>query len=409
MQPYDSPEEAAFRAEARAWLEDHATLLTEPKVAPSAIVAEWTPEEEERRLAEAQDWQRTKFKDGWAGIAWPPTYGGRGGSPIEAVIFGQEEARFDVPRDALVVGLGWCGPAVLIHGTDEQKDRFLPPLLRGDEVWCQLFSEPAAGSDLAGLGTRAVRDGDEWVITGQKVWTTFAHRSHWGLCVARNDPDAPKHKGMTAFLVDMTQPGIECRPLRQMTASSNFNEVFLDEVRVPDHHRVGEVGDGWRVVITTFMYERVGGSFAGVGSFQALRELAAELGAGEDPLVRDRLADLYARAQTVRYTGMRLLTAISRGTMPGPEGSIMKLAGTLFLTDLYEAATDLLGPAGMLAGADTPGEGDWQDAFLGTPGLRIGGGTDQIQRNIIGERVLGLPGDIRVDKDVPFSQIPTGA
>lgn len=408
MQPYDSPEEAAFRAEASAWLSDHADLRTEPKVNPSAIVAEWTPDEEEQRLAEAQDWQRTKFKDGWAGVGWPVEYGGRGGSPIQAIIFGQEESRFDVPRDALTVGLGWCGPALLQHGAAGQKERFLPPLLRGDEVWCQLFSEPSAGSDLAGLGTRATRDGEEWVITGQKVWTTFAHRSHWGLCIARNDPDAPKHKGMTAFMVDMAAPGIACRPLRQMTRSSNFNEVFLDEVRVPDRHRVGDVGDGWRVVITTFMYERIGGSFAGAGVLDALRDLIAEAGLSGDPLVRDRLAGLYIRAQALRYTGMRLVTAISKGTVPGPEGSIMKLAGTLFLTDLYEFATELLGPSGMLAGGDARWEGEWQDAFLGTPGLRIGGGTDQIQRNIIGERVLGLPGDVRVDKGVPFSKIPTG-
>ena len=408
MRPYDSAEEAAFRAEARSWLDDHAAELTEPSVAPSAIVAEWTPEEEEQRLAEAKAWQATKFKDGWAGIAWPEEYGGRGGTPIESLIFGQEESRYDVPHDALAVGLGWCGPAVLLHGNDEQRLRLLPPLLRGDDVWCQLFSEPSAGSDLAGLATRAQRDGDEWVITGQKVWTTFAHRSDWGLCVARSDGDVPKHRGMTAFIVDMKAPGIECRPLRQITASSNFNEVFLDEVRVPDTDRIGAIGDGWRVVITTFMYERFGGSFGGGGMIHALRRLIVEQGKGDDPLVRDRYADLYARASALRYTSMRLITAISKGRMPGPEGSAMKLAGTLLLTDLYEFATELFGPTGMLVGEDTPWQGEWQDAFLGTPGLRIGGGTDQIQRNIIGERVLGLPADVRVGKDVPFSEIPRG-
>ena len=407
MQPYDSVEEAAFRAEARSWLEGHARPRTTPSVNPSAIVAEWTPEEEERKLAEAKAWQLTKFKDGWAGVSWPAEYGGRGGSLMESVIFAQEEAQFDVPGDALVVGLGWCGPAVRMHGNDEQRARLLPPLLRGEEVWCQLFSEPGAGSDLAGLSTRAVRDGDEWVISGQKVWTTFAHRSDWGLCIARHDPDVPKHRGLTAFMVDMHADGVECRPLQQITDSSNFNEVFLDGVRVPDENRIGEVGDGWRVVITTFMHERYGVGFGGGGTLQTLRDLIHQTGRADDPEVRDRFADVYARAQSLRYNGMRLLTSVAKGRLPGPEGSIMKLAGTLLMTDLYEFAVELLGPAGMLAGPDAPAAGDWQDAFLGTPGLRIGGGTDQIQRNIIGERVLGLPGEPRVDKDVPFVDVPS--
>ena len=409
MQPYDSPEEAAFRAEARAWLKVHAEPYDEPPVTASAIVAEWTPEEEEQRLGAARRWQRTKYEDGWAGISWPREYGGRGGTLIQQLIFSQEEARFDVPHDALVVGLGWCGPAVLQHGTEALKRQMLPPLLRGDEVWCQLFSEPAAGSDSGAMETRALRDGDEWVITGQKVWTTFAHRSDWGLCVARHDPDLPKHRGLTAFIVDMEDPGVECRPLRQMTNSANFNEVFLEGVRVPDERRVGEVGDGWRVVITTFMYERYGGSFSGGGIVESLRALLIESGRAGDPEMRDRFAGLYARAQALRYNSLRLLTAVSRGRLPGPEGSIMKLAGTLLLSDIYEFALDLLGPQALLVGAATPWDGEWQDAFLGAPGLRIGGGTDQIQRNIIGERVLGLPPDIRVDKDVPFSRVPNRA
>ncbi len=406
MQPYDSPEEAAFRAEARSWLESHAVPYAEPPVSPSAIVAEWTPAEEEKKLAEAKAWQRTKFEDGWAGVAWPTEYGGRGGTPMQALIFAQEEGRFDVPHDALVVGLGWCGPAVMQHGTAEQKERLVRPLLRGDEVWCQLFSEPGAGSDLAGLKTRAVRDGDEWVVDGQKVWTTFAHRSDWGLCIARHDADVPKHGGLTAFIVDMATPGIECRPLRQMTDSSNFNEVFLDGVRVPDANRIGAVGDGWRVVITTFMYERFSGSFSGASVLQSLRKLIAQTGKASDPAVRDRFAALYARAHALRYNSLRLITAISQGRMPGPEGSVMKLGGTILLSDIYEFAVELLGPEGMLLAGDAPWAGEWHDAFLGAPGLRIGGGTDQVQRNIIGERVLGLPGEPRVDKQVPFKEVP---
>ena len=406
MQPYDSSEEADFRARARAFLSAHADPVAPTAVSPSAIVAEWKPEEEEERLAQARAWQRLKFENGWAGISWPETYGGGGGTLMQQLIFGQEEAGFDVPHDALAIGLNWCGPAVMQHGSEEQRQRWLRPLLRGDEVWSQLFSEPGAGSDLAGLGTRAVRDGDEWTITGQKVWTTFAHRSDRGLCIARHDPEQPKHRGMTAFAVDMRAPGVTCKPLRQMTESSNFNEVFLDEVRVPDDDRVGDVGDGWRVVITTFMWERLSLVFGNDRILGALRRLIQEQKRADDPTVRQRFARVYASAEALRLTGLRLLTAVSQGQMPGPEGSIMKLATTSVLTDAYELALDLFDGAGMLATDAAPWAGEWHAGFLGMPGLRIGGGTDLVQRNIIGERVLVLPGDIRVDTDIAWSKIP---
>jgi acyl-CoA dehydrogenase len=406
MEPYDSPEEAQFRSQARAFLSAHADPVAPTAVSPSAIVAEWKAEEEASRLAAARAWQRLKYDNGWAGISWPEIYGGGGGTLIQQLIFGQEEAGFDVPHDALAIGLNWCGPAVMQHGSEEQRRRWLRPLLRGDEMWSQLFSEPGAGSDLAGLGTRAVRDGDEWMITGQKVWTTFAHRSDWGLCIARHDPEQPKHRGMTAFAVDMRAPGVTCRPLRQMTESSNFNEVFLDEVRVPDTDRVGDVGDGWRVVITTFMWERLSLVFGSDRIVGALRHLIRERGRADDPAVRQRFARIYAGAEALRFTGLRLLTAVSQGQMPGPEGSIMKLATTSLLTDLYALAVDVFDGEGMLATGSAPWAGEWHAGFLGMPGLRIGGGTDLIQRNIIGERVLGLPGDIRVDTDVPWSKIP---
>jgi alkylation response protein AidB-like acyl-CoA dehydrogenase len=407
MQPYDSPEEAAFRAEARAWLEANARPRDRAPIAPSSIIAEWSPEEEEIKLAEARVWQARKFDAGWAGIAWPPEFGGRGGTLLETLIFAQEEMAFDTPGDALIIGLGWVGMALMIHGSPDQRERFLRPLLRGDEVWCQLFSEPAAGSDSAAMATTAVRDGDEWVISGQKVWTTFAHRSDWGLCVARHDPDLPKHRGLTAFIVDMRDPGVTCRPLRQMTDSSNFNEVFLDGVRVPDDRRVDAIGAGWRVVTTTYMYERAGGGLTATLPTPALATLLQDLGKADDPKVRDRYAALYARAEVLRYTGLRIQTALSRGQMPGTEGSILKLAWTDLLRDLYELSLEALGPAGALVGADAPGGGEWVGAFLGTPGLRIGGGTDEVQRNLIGERVLGMPKEPRVDLDVPFREIPT--
>ncbi len=281
-------------------------------------------------------------------------------------------------------------------------------MLRGDEVWCQLFSEPGAGSDLAGLRTTATRDGDDWRVTGQKVWTTFAHHSDWGLCIARHDPSASKHRGLTAFMVDMGSRGIEARPLRQMTDAATFNEVFLDDVRVPDTSRVGAVGDGWRVVITTFMWERIAAIGGGERILNGLRELIRQRGKSADPDVRARYAGIYARAEALRFTMLRLLTAISQGRMPGPEGSIMKLAATDVLGDVYDLALDLLGPDAMGLGKGAPWAGEWQAGVLGTPGLRIGGGTDAVQRNIIGERVLGLPGDVRVDKDLPFEEIPSG-
>ncbi|HUO45387.1 MAG TPA: acyl-CoA dehydrogenase family protein [Acidimicrobiia bacterium] len=388
MQPYDSPEEAAFRSCARGWLEQNARLHSSPPIAPSAIVAEWTTEEEEDKLRLAREWQRRKFEEGWAGVAWPSEFGGRGGSPVEQIIFDQEESDFDVPRDALIVGLGWCGPALLYLGNQQQRDRYIKPLLAGDEVWCQLFSEPGAGSDLAALTTRAIRDGEEWVIEGQKVWTTFAHLSDWGLCIARTDPDQPKHKGLSAFVVDMSSSGVGAKPMRQMTGAANFNEVFLDGVRVPDSNRVGEVGDGWRVVITTFMFERMG-VLVGRGSMlEASRRLLPGSRRTSDDWVRN-----WIQGRVLAFTALRQLTAISKGQIPGPEGSVGKLMGTLILSDLYGQAVANLGPAGMLAAGDAPDDGEWQDAFLGTPGLRIGGGTDQIQRNIIAERVLGLPKD----------------
>jgi alkylation response protein AidB-like acyl-CoA dehydrogenase len=340
------------------------------------------------RLNEARLWQRRKFEAGWAGIAWPSQYGGRGGSPIEQAIFDQEEAAFDVLGDALVVGLGWCGPALLLFGDERQRQRFLPPLLSGDELWCQLFSEPDAGSDLAGLSTRAEKDGDEWVISGEKVWTTFAHRSELGLCIARHDAALPKHRGLTAFVVDMRSAGVEARPIKQMTGAANFNQVHLDGVRVPDENRVGEPGDGWRVVITTFMFERIGASFAsGLPGIEALRAMI-----GHSPLKKDQFTQLWIRQRVLSIQSLRTLTALSQGKVPGPEGSLGKLSATQTITSIYTLGIESLGAGGMLAGKDATGE--WADAFLGAPGLRIGGGTDDVQRNIIAERILGLPGDL---------------
>ncbi len=271
-------------------------------------------EAEREHVRQSKAWQRTLFDGGWAGITWPKEYGGRGGTPIEAIIFAQEQARFDVPTSVFAQGIGMAGPTIMAHGTDGQKERFLEPMLRGEEVWCQLFSEPGAGSDLAALATSAVRDGDEFLVNGQKVWTSSAHFSDWGILLARTDFDAPKHRGITYFLVDMTTPGIDVRPLRQATGAAHFNEVFLTDVRIPADNVVGAVNGGWGVIMTTLTNERTMiGTGAGVGdAFGDIVRLAREFGRTGDPVVRQALADTYIRLQLLKYLGWRIQTAVSR-------------------------------------------------------------------------------------------------
>jgi len=409
----DTPEEAAFRKEARAWLDANATKLAPGQKRPSPLGGGGG---REGLLERARAWQAKKADAGWACITWPVEYGGRGATSIQSVIFGQEEAKYDVPPNLFTIGQGMLGPTIMAHGTDEQKQRYLPPMLRADEIWCQLFSEPAAGSDLAGLRTTAVKDGDEWVINGQKIWTTGAHYSKWGMVITRTDPTAAKHAGLTYFIVDMESPGVEVRGINQINGTSEFNEVFFSDVRVPDANRVGAVNDGWRGAITTLMNERVtigsGGGF-GVGIGDLLR-LAREVEwdgrpAIEDPAVRQRIADFYVKMKGLEYTGYRAQTALSRGTQPGPENSIAKMVGAPLRQELAAFALELQGAAGAtMDGAATPEGAAFQHGWLGAPGLRLAGGTDEILHNIVAERVLGLPGEPRVDKDKPFSEIPTG-
>jgi len=299
-----------------------------------------------------------------------------------------------------------AGPTIIARGTDEQRRRFLPPMRRGDEVWCQLFSEPGAGSDLAGLSTRAVRDGDEWVVNGQKVWTSGAHDSDLGILLARSDPDQPKHRGITYFLVDMRSPGVEVRPLRQMTGASHFNEVFLTDVRIPHDRVLGEVNGGWAVAMTTLANERTmmgGGSSGPVVA--DLIELARACGADQDPTVRQGLAASWSRAQIMRYLGYRSRTRAAHGLPPGAEASVRKLVAAWNLKRNGELALAVQGAAGMLLDGDAPVGGRWQQSFLSAPSIRIAGGSDEIQRNVMGERVLGLPAEPRVDKDRPFREL----
>ncbi len=407
----DTPQEAAFRREARSWLENNAARLGDGERASSVAEFRKRPDAIERSKA----WTAKKADGKWACIGWPVEHGGRGASRIESVIWEQEEAKFPTPPNMFTIGQGMLGPTIMVHGTDAQKSRYLGPMLRADEVWCQLFSEPAAGSDLAGLATRAVRDGDDWIVNGQKIWTSGAQYCDYGMLLTRTNPENPKHSGITYFIVDMRSPGIEVRPIRQMSGASGFNEVFFSDLRVPDSNRVGQVDEGWRGALTTLMNERQTLSGGGVGpGFDELFELSRTVRrsgrvAIEDDAVRARLADIYVRQKGVQFTRYRSLSALSRGGTPGPESSIGKIVSAPLRQQMASFALDLLGVAGGIVDADAmPIGASFSEAYLASPGGRIAGGTDEVLRNIVAERVLGLPAEPRLDKGVPFSKIPTG-
>jgi acyl-CoA dehydrogenase len=409
----DSPADAEWRREVRTWLEANATPRPEGEETVPDLLGE-EREDPDTYIQQAKEWQRKLYEAGYAAITWPSQYGGRDATPMQAFILSQEMSRFDVPQGVYTIGLGMIGPTIITHGTEEQKKRFLPKMLEGSEIWCQLWSEPNAGSDVASLETRAERDAasGDWILNGQKVWTTGAQHSKWGLIIARTDPDAPKHQGITCFIVDMEAPGVEVRPLRQINGAAGFNEVFFTDVRVPDDQRVGDVNDGWRVALTTLMNERyaigVGGTSGGslVPLFRLARKTAHNGGtAFDDPAVRQQLAEAYIHGRLLTLTGYRSMTKIAKGGIPGPEGSAMKLVGTRLASEVAEAASRVLGLRSVLLGEGAPDEGAWANAFLTAPGIHIAGGTDEIMRNIIGERVLGLPKEPRLDRDVPFREL----
>jgi len=361
-----------------------------------------------------------RFDAGLAWVSFPPGRGGMGLSPGLQTVVEAELRRAGAPNEAdrNVIGYGMAAPTILAHGTEAQQDRFLRPLFTGEEIWCQLFSEPGAGSDVAGLSTRAVRDGDEWVVNGQKVWTTLAHTARWGLLVARTDPDVPKHRGLTYFVVDMHGPGVEVRPLRQITGEAEFNEVFFSDVRIPDTDRLDAVGAGWRVATTTLMNERVAiGGGVPARSSGVIQEAMRVW--GETPphtdAQRERLMRLWVEAEVARLTNMRA-RAMRRAGTPGPEGSVAKLKGAELNKRVYELCVDLMGMQGTLFPthyemrrpdrASFSGGADVRHNFLRSRANSIEGGTSEIMRNILGERVLGLPGEPRADKDLPWSQVP---
>jgi alkylation response protein AidB-like acyl-CoA dehydrogenase len=369
-------EELAFAAEARDWL---AANLEVPPPFRSL----------EEEVAWGRAWQARLAEGRWVGIMWPREYGGRGASPVQVALFNMEYARAGAPQPVNRVGINLAGPTLLAHGTEEQRRRWLPRILDASEIWCQLFSEPDAGSDLASLSTRAVPTDGGWRLTGQKVWTSYATVARWGICLARTDPEAPKHRGISYLVVDMTAPGIEIRPLVQMTGEAEFNEVFLDDVFVPSDHLVGRLHDGWAVANTTLAHER-GTNFPFKEQvvhevfLDELHRLAATRGTLEDPEVADALARAFVQLRLLRLHNWRTLTRLSRGEEPGPESSWIKLAWTDMTQHLSATALAVLGDDGQL-------DGPWARQYLWSRAASIAGGTSEIQRTIIGDRILGLP------------------
>jgi acyl-CoA dehydrogenase len=407
----DTPQEAAFRAEARQWIAANAPKQYEDelrKVGFGRIVLR-----NANILDVAKAWQKKKADAGWAVPHWPKEYGGRGASPIERVIWQQEEGIYGKLGGLFIIGQGMCAPTMMTFASEDQKRQYVPKIASGENIWCQLFSEPAGGSDVAGLRTRAEKDGDDWVINGQKIWTSGAHYSDYGILITRTDPNVPKHKGLTMFFLDMKSPGVEVRPIKQANGQSEFNEVYFTNVRIPDSQRLGAVGDGWNVSLTTLMNERLSiGANLATGFpelFEFCSNLMLEDGlAIDDRNVRSKLAQWAVRNSGLKYTSYRSISALSKGQRPGPENSIGKLVSGSMLQDIAMYALELQGAAGVLSGPeDAEAAGKFQAILLRSPATRVEGGTDEILRNIIAERVLGLPGDIRVDKDVPFNQIPT--
>ncbi len=378
-------EEEAFALEVRAWLRDNLDLP--PRFDTLADEIAW-----------GRRWQAKLAANRWVGIHWPAEYGGRSASPVQVAIFNMEYARSRALQPVNRVGINLAGPTLLAHGTEEQKRRWLPSILTADEIWCQLFSEPGAGSDLASLSTRATRVDDGWVLSGQKVWTSYAQFARWGICLCRTDPEAPKHRGISYVVVDMETDGIEVRPLVQITGDAEFNEVFFDDVYVPDDHLVGGLNQGWAVANTTLAHER-GTAFPFKEQvvhevyLDELYDLAAHSGSLDDPELSDALADVFVQLRVLRLHNWRTLSRLARGIEPGPESSVVKLAWTDMTQHLSELALGLVGDAAPLwAGASgNPGAGRWQKQWLWSKAASIAGGTSEVQRTIIGDRILGLP------------------
>jgi alkylation response protein AidB-like acyl-CoA dehydrogenase len=398
-------DEEQFRAKVRAFLEANATRRS-----PGAELSP-LDEPEGDYIDRAKRFQAALFDAGLAGLTWPVEYGGQGLSSRYHTILNEESADYDRPSFVYVIGHGMCIPTVLAHGSEALKSRYVRPATRGEEIWCQLFSEPSAGSDVASLRSTAVRDGDEWLLNGQKVWTSGAHYCDYGIVLARTNPDVPKHKGLSMFVLDMHAPGVTIRPLRQMNGGANFNEVFFDNVRIPADHILGEPGEGWRVALTTLMNERVaigaGASSEKTDPLNHIKnhlEVARHRGLTSDPTVRQDLADLLIRYWVLDMVGLRIRSAVAAGRVPGPEGSVAKLSGAVLGRRSADLACRLAGPGALAwSGEEIPSA---TASVVSSPGAAIAGGTNEVMRNILGERVLGLPKEAQVDRDVPFREIP---
>jgi len=407
-----------FKTEVLAFLDANAELKREEEAFQwgkgkdaAALFEEADREQEAKGLQKAKEWRAKRFDAGLAYITGPKDFGGRELSQAHERLYASLEAKYDVPNTSYFgIGLGMVAPTILAHGTDVAKDLYLKKLWRGDLVACQLFSEPGAGSDLASLQTKAERDGDEWVITGQKVWTSGAQYSDIGEIIARTDPNQPKHKGLTGFIVDMKAPGVEVRPLRQMTGGASFNEVFFNEVRVREDHRLGDVGQGWMVALTTLMNERAsigGGSGGGGGQMTRLIEMVKHYGQDRDPLVRQELMKLYIGQKIAGYTNQRAMDKIKSGQAPGPEMSLSKMSLTNNMLQTAKLVSQVLGPK-LVVDSGEWGTYSWGSYVVGLPGMRIAGGADEVLRNIVGERVLGLPKDAGIDSTSPFKDLKVG-
>ena len=389
----DTPEQARYRAGVRAWIDEHAAD------APAA-----EGRDEQHAIAARRAWQGRLAAAGLAGVTWPLQYGGQGLGAAEQVIVDQEIARARAPGILDVIGVGMLGPTIIAHGSEEQKSRLLGPMLHGDEVWCQLFSEPAAGSDLAAVQARAtlLADGG-WRLSGQKVWTTNAHFASFGMLLARTDPDVPKHHGLTMFVVPMDAEGVTVRPLRQLTGDPEFNEVFFDDVVLAADAVCGPVGGGWGTAMTTLMYERMtialGSESMGYRAERFARAIAADEHARRDPEVRRRLGEVAVALLAVRFSGLRTLSGLQQGQIPGPESGLSKITTVRGAIDAGDLMADVLGPEALEAASE------WTRMISYLPGLKSAGGTEEILRNTIGERVLGLPPEPRLDKGIAFSQL----
>ncbi len=401
----DSRELAAFRAEARSFLDQHADLKRGDERDWSRNGAAVDPDVAADYRRRCVAWQKLLAESGWAGLTWPVRFGGRGLSSAYQIVFNQELARYDATSGFVTAAQALVGPTLMTHGSAAQQDRYLGPLLTGDEAWCQLFSEPGAGSDLAAMATRAVLDGDEWVVNGQKVWTSSAQHADFGILIARTDPEVPKHRGLTYFIVDMRTPGIDVRPLVQAQGVAHFNEVFLSDVRIPAENVVGEVGDGWKVARTTLRSESSMISGAGQATtFGAVLSTARRKGRTDDPLVRQDLARVWTNEQILKWMGWRTQTAVMTGRLElALHGSLLKNFFTRGLSFRVNLALDLEGAEGMLQ-HEAEGDGFWQYQCLNQFASRIGGGTEEVHRNNLGEQALGLPREPSVDRDVPWNE-----